>query len=169
MFSLKQKAHYVPAGEGEALFVGGGLGITYKVLSSSVGGSASVVEHTLQPKVLAAPPHKHTHEDEISYVAEGVIGFLQGTEVVVASVGAYIVKPRGIFHTFWNAGTETARMIEVIAPGGFENYFRELEPLLPTDAPPDMSAVIALARRYGLEFAMDRVPELLQIYGLKLG
>ena len=38
------------------------LGTTYKVLSKSVGGSAAVVEHTLEAKSLGAPMHKHTHE-----------------------------------------------------------------------------------------------------------
>jgi hypothetical protein len=29
-------------------------------------------------------------------------------------------------HTFWNAGSRPARLLEVIAPAGFEVYFAEL-------------------------------------------
>jgi hypothetical protein len=34
-------------------------------------------------------------------------------------------KPRHQWHTFWNAGDTPCEIIEVIAPSGFENYFRE--------------------------------------------
>ena len=33
-------------------------------------------------------------------------------------------------HAMWNAGNEPGRIIEVITPAGFENYFRELGELL---------------------------------------
>jgi quercetin dioxygenase-like cupin family protein len=36
--------------------------------------------------------------------------------------GGYIIKPRGEVHAMWNAGS-TARMIEVISPAGFEDFF----------------------------------------------
>src|SRR5215217_1941918 len=79
------------------------LGTTYRVLSKSVSGSAAIVEHTVEPKSLGAPMHKHTHEDEISYVLEGELSVIQNGEVQVAGPGDYLVKPRGIFHTFWNS------------------------------------------------------------------
>src|SRR5829696_3195471 len=79
------------------------LGTTYKVLSSSVNGSAAIVEHTLEAKSIGAPMHKHSYEDEISYVLEGNLSVVQNGGEQTAGVGEYIVKPRGIFHTFWNA------------------------------------------------------------------
>jgi len=57
------------------------LGTTYKVLSKSVYGSAAIVEHTLEPKSIGAPMHKHTHEDEISYVLEGELSVIQNGDV----------------------------------------------------------------------------------------
>src|SRR5215207_11712023 len=77
------------------------LGTTYKVLSGSVGGSAAIVEHTLEAKSIGAPMHKHTYEDEISYILEGELSVIQDGKVQTAGPGDYIVKPRGIFHTFW--------------------------------------------------------------------
>src|SRR5215470_13763272 len=98
------------------------LGTTYKVLSKTVNGSAAIVEHTLEPKSIGAPMHKHTYEDEISYVLEGNLSVIQNGQVQKAGPGHYIVKPRGIFHTFWNDGNERIRFIEVITPGNFEYY-----------------------------------------------
>ena len=83
------------------------LGTTYKVLSESVGGSVAIVEHTLEPKCLGSPMHKHTRENEISYVLEGELSVIQNGEVQIAKQGEYIVKPLGIFHTYWNAGDKT--------------------------------------------------------------
>jgi hypothetical protein len=45
---------------------------------------------------------------------------------VAAGPGSYLIKPRGLMHTFWNAGPGPARLLEVIAPAGFETYFAEL-------------------------------------------
>jgi uncharacterized cupin superfamily protein len=58
------------------------------------------------------------------YVLEGTIGARVGDREVVAGAGSYL-KPRGL-HTFWNAGPGPARLLEVIAPAGFETYFAEL-------------------------------------------
>lgn len=41
-------------------------------------------------------------------------------------------EPRAIPHTFWNATTKPARLLELISPAGFERYFAELADLLPT-------------------------------------
>lgn len=60
------------------------------------------------------------------------------------------VKPRGVFHTFWNAGVTPVRFLEVIAPGAFAQYFRELAPLLQGEGPPHLVAVAALAGRFGV-------------------
>lgn len=152
---------------GQTLTIGG-LGVTFKVFSSSMGASVSIVEHTLKPKALGAAPHRHRFEDEISYVLEGQLAVLQDDELTIAGPGAYVVKPRAIFHTFWIPGTEPARFVEIIAPGGFEQYFAELAPLIPADAPPDLDGLFALAERYGLEFDVSCVPELEQKYGVSL-
>lgn len=157
----------VAPGEGRLIQIGG-FGTTYKVLSESTGGAAAVIEHTLPPGALAAPLHRHTREDEISYVLEGEITVQQGDVLTTAGPGAYVVKPRGIFHTFWNAGSIPARLVEIIAPGGFEHYFAELERLIPTDGPPNLDEIAALAGRYGLEFDMSSLSDLMERYGLRL-
>jgi quercetin dioxygenase-like cupin family protein len=168
MYPTGHPVPYVRPDVDLAVLIGGTIGVIFKVLSASTGGSVSVVEHTLTPKALAAPLHRHQHEDEVSYVLEGQVAVLQRDELTLVGPGGYVVKPRGIFHTFWNPGTEMARHVEIIAPGGFENYFLALAPLVPADAPPDLDGVLALAQRYGLEFDMSSVPVLEQKYGVTL-
>src|ERR1043165_10298794 len=125
------------------------LGTTYKVLSKSVNGSAAIVEHTVEPKCIGAPMHKHTYEDEISHVLEGELSVIQDGVVQTAKLGEYIIKPRGIFHTFWNAGTERLRFIEIITPGNFEYYFAELAPFLDNGKPPQLDKVKETGIKYG--------------------
>ena len=143
------------------------LGTTYKVLSSSVNGSAAIVEHTLEAKSIGAPMHKHTYEDEISYVLEGNLSVFQNGEVQTAGVGEYIVKPRGIFHTFWNAGNERIRFVEVISPGNFENYFFEIAPFLQIGRPLQLDKISAIVAKYGLVMDMSAGEEIVRKYGLK--
>jgi len=143
------------------------LGTTYKVLSQSVSGSAAVVEHTLEAKSLGAPMHKHTHEDEISYVLDGMLSVVQNGKVQTAGPGVYVVKPRGIYHTFWNAGDERIRFIEIISPGNFEYYFAEIAPFLASGKPPQLDKLMITAARYGLEFDMNAAKDIIEKYGLK--
>ena len=42
--------------------------------------------------------------------------------------GDLVHKPRNQWHTFWNAGDEPCRILEIISPAGFEEFFRELDP-----------------------------------------
>jgi len=142
------------------------LGTTYKVLSSSVNGSAAIVEHTLEARSLGAPMHKHTYEDEISYVLEGNLSVIQNGEIQTAGIGEYIVKPRGIFHTFWNSGSERIRFIEVISPGNFENYFFEIAPFLQANQPLQLDKISAIVAKYGLIMDTAAAVEIIKKYSL---
>ena len=145
-----------------------GVGVIFKIDGDDTRSAIAIVEHPFEVGGLV-PPHIHTREDEISYVLEGEIGFRSNDQEVVLSAGGYIVKPRGELHAMWNAGSTPARMIEVIAPSGFERFFGELVEL--TDAgEPDLEAVLALSERYGV-LDPDRDPEwlaeIVERYGLR--
>ena len=109
--------------------------------------------------------HKHTQENEISYVLEGQLSVFQNGEVQVASAGEYVIKPKGIFHTFWNSTDKQIRFIEIITPGNFEYYFDELAPFLSTD-PPQLDKVKETAAKYGLIVDPFAANEIVQKYGL---
>jgi hypothetical protein len=59
--------------------------------------------------------------------------------------------------------------MEIISPGGFETYFKELNRLMRPDAPPNFGALKALAACYGMEMDLSSVPMLLERYGVHLG
>jgi mannose-6-phosphate isomerase-like protein (cupin superfamily) len=134
---------------------------------SESGGGFSLVEHPLPPRALAAPLHRHSREDEYSYVLEGRIGALLGDDVVIGEVGDLIFKPRGQWHSFWNAGDEPARILEIISPAGFEKYFEEIVDMGGSlRAKPE--TLRDLAQRYGLEVNLASIPELAQRFNLDL-
>ncbi len=120
-------------GEGRPGRLAPGVGVVFKIDGRDSGGALSIVEHPFAVGALV-PPHIHTVEDEFSVVLQGQIGFRSEDQEVVLGPGGYIVKPRGQVHAMWNAGPKPARMIEVISPAGFEDFFRELVDM--TDAGP---------------------------------
>ena len=131
-------------------------GLTARFMRS--GEDVSIVEHDIAPGTLAAPLHRHVHEDEYSYVLAGEVGFQLGDEVRYAGPGDLVLKPRGEWHAFWNRGSEPAKVLELIAPGGFESYFREIAPLLPPNRPePDVAALGGIVAKYGLEMDFDSI------------
>ena len=104
----------------------GSVGVRFMVWSEESGGGFSLVEHPIPPRMLAAPLHRHANEDEYSYVLEGRMGAQLGDEVVYAQKGHLVFKPRNQWHTFWNAGDEACRILEIISPGGFEHVCEEM-------------------------------------------
>ncbi|CAN5259936.1 cupin domain-containing protein [soil metagenome] len=147
----------------------GSIGVRFMIGGGETDGGFSLVEHPMPPLALAAPLHRHSREDEYSFVLEGRVGALLGDEVAYGGPGDLIFKPRGQWHTFWNAGTEPARILEVISPAGFEGYFEELVDLLKKAGAPDPDALAGIAARYGLEVDLESIPRLTQEYGLRFG
>ncbi len=144
------------------------LGVRFMIDGEATGGAFSLVEHPLPPRALGSPLHTHMNEDEYSFVLEGRIGVQLGDETLEAGPGELVFKPRGVPHAFWNAGDEPARLLELISPAGFENYFREVAPLLACPER-DEEAIGAVVSRYELEIDFDTIPELARRHGLRLG
>src|SRR6266403_5636409 len=111
--------------DGKAGFLGS-IGVRFMIDGDEAGGGFALVEHPMSAHALAAPLHRHLREDEYSYVIEGQMGALLGDDVLEAAPGDLVFKPRGEWHTFWNAGDEPCRILEIIAPAGFERFFAEL-------------------------------------------
>ena len=146
----------------------GSIGVRFMIDGVEAGERFSLVEHPMSPRALAAPLHLHTREDEYSYVLEGRLGALLGDDVVEAGPGNLVHKPRNEWHTFWNAGDEPCRILEIISPAGFEHFFRELV-ALGGAIKADPQELAALNDRYGLEMLPESVPHLLDRFGLQLG
>lgn len=161
---------HVEPGAGRSLLIGA-VDMIPKVSADSTASRVAIVECTVPPGHLGTPPHLHSREDEVSFVVEGELTVEQDGQTVTVGPGAYVVKPRNIMHTFWNAGSGPVRFVEIIAPGDLVPYFDELDELFKAGrvTPDDPSAVIALAGRYGIELDFSRVPEITENYGVRLG
>jgi mannose-6-phosphate isomerase-like protein (cupin superfamily) len=163
--TVSHEARVLGSREGRAGFLGS-IGVRFMLDGETAGGRFSLVEHPLSARALAAPLHRHTREDEYSYVIEGRMGALLGDEVLQAGPGDLVFKPRGEWHTFWNAGDEVCRILEIITPAGFEGFFAELVDLGGIGQA-DPSVLGELCGRYGLEMDPSSVPELVQRFGLR--
>jgi mannose-6-phosphate isomerase-like protein (cupin superfamily) len=148
----------------------GSIGVRFMIDGEEThDGGFSLVEHPMRPKHLAAPLHKHSNEDEYSFVLEGRMGALLGADVVYAEAGDLVFKPRDQWHTFWNDGDEPCRILEIISPAGFEKYFAELTEMFGQASPPDLAERAKTAARYGLEAQPESIPELCERFGLTFG
>jgi len=158
-------ARVVGPQDGKAGFLGS-IGVRFMLDGADADGRLAVVEHPMSAHALAAPLHRHTREDEYSYIVEGQVGALLGEEVVIGGPGDLIFKPRGQWHTFWNAGEAPARLLEIISPAGFEQFFAELVELGGvTQAAPEV--LMELCARFELDMDPGSVPGLVQRFGLQ--
>lgn len=155
----------VGPGDGTAGFLGT-IGVRFMIDGPDAGERFALVEHPMAPRALAAPLHRHTREDEYSFVLEGQVGALLGDAVLVGKPGDLIFKPRNQWHTFWNAGDTPARILEIISPAGFERFFAEVvQRGGVTQIAPQTFA--ELCDRYGLEMQLDSIPKLVERFGVR--
>jgi mannose-6-phosphate isomerase-like protein (cupin superfamily) len=162
-FEYSQGPRIIGPEQGDAVNLGS-LGVRFMTWSEESGGGFALVEHPIPPRTLCAPLHRHSKEDEYSYVLEGRLGALLGDDVVYAEPGDYVFKPRDQWHTFWNAGDEVCRILEIIAPGGFERFFAEWA----AGADAGNLDQAELSQRYGIEFDLESVERLCEEHGLTL-
>src|SRR5665213_1041881 len=151
--------------DGKAGFLGS-IGVRFMLDGHTSDGGFALVEHPMSARALAAPLHRHTREDEYSYVLEGRMGALLGEDVLEAGPGDLVLKPRGEWHTFWNAGEGPCRILEMIAPAGFEGFFAELVEMGGV-AQADPDALGLLCGRYALEMDPSSVPGLVERFGVR--
>jgi mannose-6-phosphate isomerase-like protein (cupin superfamily) len=158
-------AKVVGLADGKAGFLGS-IGVRFMIDGAEAGDRFSLVEHPMSARALAAPLHRHQNEDEYSLVLEGRMGALLGDEHLEAGPGDLVHKPRGQWHTFWNAGDEPCRILEIISPAGFEGFFAELVDLggVASAAPEQLAE---LCQRFALEMDPDSVPDLIQRFGVR--
>ena len=157
-------------GPGEGLHAPlGALASVHKTPAALTEGRIAVVEHTLPPRQLAAPLHRHSREDELSIVLDGRLGALLGDHEVIAEQGSYVYKPRGQWHTVWNAGDTPLRFIELLIPGGVDRYFQQISSMFQAADGPDVVVIQRMAREYGIEFNFSSVPSLCERFAVTFG
>jgi quercetin dioxygenase-like cupin family protein len=143
-------------GEGEAIWHLGSL-VEILLDGPRTGGALALVE-TLGPAGMQAPPHVHSREDETFLVVEGTVSFTVGGATSDAGPGTVVHLPRGVPHAF-RVVSPTARLQNLIAPAGFEDFFRQLSEPAPRRAIPPAGAGMA---------GLDRLPEVCAGFGVTL-
>lgn len=144
-----------------------GVEFSYKIESGDSAGTLAAMEVVIPPKTLVKP-HNHANEDEFSLIMSGTVGLRVGDDISEASAGSYLVKPRGIPHAMWNASDEPVRVLEMVSPGGLEEYFEKLGPILAHEDGAGPKEYYALGEAYGITIMDDWIDELEQAYGIKL-
>jgi len=153
--ALQAKATVVPAGTGTAYWGPGEL-MTFVITSEESGGAIFMSEISVAPGG-GTSLHIHHHEDEAFRVLEGALTIQAGGDTITASAGDFAFLPRGIAHSFKNAGDCDAKALVLITPAGLEGFFREVfEPATDRSAVPQpatkemLDQARAVAPRYGL-------------------
>jgi len=124
------KAVVVAPGEGRFLAVGStGAGVMVKASEAETGGLCSVWEGRVEPGTVGAGPHYHRGRDEFFYVLEGELVLRVGDERHTAGAGTFAFVPRETVHGFHNASTNSATLLVMHHPAGFERYFEDMQQL----------------------------------------
>ena len=142
----------LPTNEGKLVELPGGHRVTF--VYQDTGAAYSLVEWIAPPAIAGPPLHIHRVTDEAFYVLEGTFGFQAGENTVAGDAGAFVFIPRGLAHTFWCEGPAPAKLLILISPPGFEQYFGELGPALAAagDSPEAaMTVRQALSAKYDIE------------------
>lgn len=106
-------------GEGRA-YPMGRLSAVFKADGEETAGSYSISEWWLDPHTKGPGPHSHP-EDDVFYVLEGTLSVLVDAEWVDAAAGSFVLVPGNVTHDFENRTSERAGMLNVSAPGSFED------------------------------------------------
>ena len=102
----------------------------------------------------ASPVHVHSREEEYFLVVEGRARLFVGDAHIDAGPGDLVALPRGVPHAYLIT-SETARLVGMASPGGFESFFAELgTPVVEGEPPapaPEPALMVRTAAAYGVE------------------
>jgi mannose-6-phosphate isomerase-like protein (cupin superfamily) len=137
----------LPPGGGKVIHVLGNPW-TIKAGREDTGGLIAVLEGEFRP-MSGAPAHVHHQHEETFYVLEGEFRFHLGTQAVMATAGTFVFVPRDVPHAFENVGTRPGRILGIMTPGGYEQFFEELAHL--PEGTPDPAKFQEIFEKYDQE------------------
>jgi mannose-6-phosphate isomerase-like protein (cupin superfamily) len=98
----------------------GRLSAVFKADGAESGHRYSISEWWLEPHTKGPGPHSHP-EDDVFYVLEGTMSVMVDTAWHEADAGSFVLVPGNVTHDFENRSSERAGMLNVSAPGDFED------------------------------------------------
>jgi len=131
---------------GERLSFGEGT-IVIQADAQQTGGTMGVFEEI--PPLLDTPLHVHSKEDELFCILEGEHVVQRGNEEFGLGPGDVIFLPRGVPHSQRRVVKGKGRLLVVVAPGGFEGFFRDLAHA-EQEGSLDADAYAAASEKYGI-------------------
>jgi mannose-6-phosphate isomerase-like protein (cupin superfamily) len=138
--------------EGDVVAIGASSAL-FKVETSDGDGTFSLTETTLEPGFPGPVPHVHERLLDSFYVLEGTLTVHLDGEALEAPAGSYAFVPPGNVHTFSNPTGERVRMLNLMAPAGFEQYLKEMAATVPAGGMPDPAMMAEIASRYDFRAA----------------
>lgn len=149
------RTHVVRQSEGVTIDT---VGDRYRFLcrSAESEGRYSLWDATIYPGG-GPPPHIHTREEEGFFILEGKLNFHTDSTSFEATAGEFVHLPRNGLHWFKNQSEEPAKVLILVAPGGFEAMFLETgtlrsgphDSLAPAD-PEEKRKILEAAPKYGV-------------------
>lgn len=126
--------------------------ITVHLGAAETGGKYTMFTSVTPPDG-GPPPHRHMNEDEWFLVLEGRAEFFKDGAWVEVPVGTAVFTPKGVVHSFRNAGDKPLRMLVHTVPSGFEEFFLRCAAEFARPGPPDMARLVQIAGEHGIHFA----------------
>ncbi len=137
---------------GSLLPAGGGRVVRDTDKSSAVIKAAldelALVEFRYSAGQKGPDRHVHHHHTDAFYVLEGELTVTLGDGQSQLGRGGYALVPPGTPHTFSNPSDSAVRALNLMAPGGFEQYLKEVARAVPPDGSPDPQLMAEIASRY---------------------
>jgi quercetin dioxygenase-like cupin family protein len=126
-----------------------GISIAFKAMKEDTGGAYSLFELIVTGD--GPPQHIHKTEEEAFYVLEGEVNVQIGDQTIRGTAGSFVLIPRGTVHTFRNAGSTPAKLLGIVSPPGFEQFFIEVAGEEEVDTATFAERGMAAAQKYNME------------------
>ena len=137
-----------------------GLAFAFLIDSEETDGGFSLI-HVTAKQGAGPARHVHSREDEAFYLLSGEVRAMVGEAVTTLRAGDAIFLPRGVPHTYQVISAEAA-FLNVIAPAGFEAFFREVSQAPDrgdsADVTTDRQRIAALLNGYGVAVVGPPLP-----------
>ena len=138
------------AGEGNIMDLMGRK-LAFLADKEQTNGMWSMIEYSAPTHAPGPPPHYHKEMEEAFYVIEGTLTAIINGKVSEIGAGGFVNIPVYAVHTWENKHDKQLKVLLLMSPGGFENYFKEMNELvkiLPEFPPKDMTPFIQLFAKY---------------------
>ena len=146
----RRKPTITRAGQGIAHDHAGGAH-SFTALSAAQNPEGVAVQFATMPQGSGPPFHRHPSFDEVFIILEGRVEFQAGDEAHTLGPGDLIQVPGEIPHAP-RCIEGPARLIMLVTPARFENFFHKLPEALATGG---REAMAELGKDFGIEF-LDR-------------